>query len=111
MPCLAWCSDNPNEHLAEVEIDNDKSVAALKKVIRDGHTPMLDKFAAHDLVLWKCSIPANDNLKKTLCTLNFGTSDTSLYHLPPASEISEHFETSLARKTIHILVEVPTIGE
>jgi len=66
---------------------------------------------APDLVLWKCSIPADDKLQEILNTVRYDGSDARLDRLPAASEISEHFATGLPRKTIHILVEVPALGE
>ena len=64
--CLVWPDDKPDEHIVEVEVNNDRTVAALKKLIKDEYAPRLDKIAAPDLILWKCSIPADDNLQETL---------------------------------------------
>jgi len=59
--CLVWPDDKPNDHIVQVKIDDDDTVAALKDMIKLKHAPILDKVAARDLVLWKCSIPADDN--------------------------------------------------
>ncbi|KXN89199.1 hypothetical protein AN958_05902 [Leucoagaricus sp. SymC.cos] len=107
LTCLVWPDDKPDEHMVEVELDNNRTVMALKKLIKDKHAPSLAHVDACDLVLWKCSIPADDNLQKTLETTRFDVSDARLDRLPPASKISKHFTTNLPDETIHILVEVP----
>ncbi|KDR76124.1 hypothetical protein GALMADRAFT_247336 [Galerina marginata CBS 339.88] len=108
--CLLWPDDKPNEHLVEVKINIDDTIMCLKKMIRDEHSPTLDKVPVRDLVLWECSIPVDDNLQETLSTIHFDVSDPHLRRLPPASGILEHFTTAiLPRKTIHVLVEVPAL--
>ena len=70
---------------------------------------MLDKVAARDLVLWKCSdLPDDGNLEQTLKTLKFDDSDNRLVRLTPASQqISKHFgDKNLSNESIHILVEL-----
>jgi len=111
LTCLVWPDDKPDEHLVEVKIDDDETVMFLKKLIKDGHAPMLDKVPTCDLVLWKCSIPADDNLQETLKTIRFDIPDPRLHRLPPVSLLSKHFATGLSPETIHILVEVPALGE
>ena len=109
--CLVWPDDNPDEHIVEVELDSDRTVAFLKQLIRDKHAPMLDKFAACDLVLWKCSIPADDNLENVLNAIRFDGTAADLLHLPPISLLSKHFATGLSPETVHILIEVPALSE
>ena len=111
LTCLVWPDDNPDEHLVEIKIDDDETVMFLKKLIKDEHAHSLAHVDARDLILWKCSIPANDNLRKTLKTIRFDIPDTRLHRLPPASLLSKHFATGLSPETIHILVEVPAHGE
>jgi len=110
LTCLVWPDDKPDEHLVEVELDNNRTVMFLKELIKLKHAPMLDKVAARDLVLWKCSIPVDDNLQETLDTVRFDATDARLHRLPPASLLSKHFATGLSPETIHILVEVPVLG-
>jgi len=109
--CLVWPDNKPDEHIVEVKIDDDDTVAALKESIKAKHAPMLDKVAARDLVLWKCSLSANDKLQETLNTVRYDDADTRLRRLPPASLLSKHFATGLSPETIHILVEIPSLGE
>ena len=70
-------------------------------------TPRLAHVTACDLVLWKCSIPIDDNLKENLEKIRFDGTDPSVQRIRPAvSEISDHFPTILPYKTIHILVRL-----
>ena len=112
LTCLVWPDDKPNEQLVEVELDNNRTVMFLKKLIKDEHTHSLAHVDARDLVLWKCSIPDDLNLKENLNNLHFDGTDLSVHRLGPlTSESSEHFPTILPRRTIHILVEVPALGD
>jgi hypothetical protein len=105
--CLVWPDDNPNEHIVVVKINNDDTVAELKELIKPKYASRLHEVDACDLVLWKCSIPADDNSQHTLNTVRFDATDTRLHHLPAASLLSEYFAADLSPRTIHILVEVP----
>ena len=110
--CLVWPDDKPNDHIVDVKIDNDDTVAALKELIKLKYAPKLDKVAASDLVLWKCSIPDNDYLKRTLNAIYFDGTDPSVERLARlTSPLSKYFATPLPLETIHILVEVPVLGE
>jgi hypothetical protein len=85
LTCLVRPDDKPDEHLVEVKIDDDETVMFLKKLIKDEHAPMLDKVAARDLVLWKCSgLPDGDDLAQTLKTLQFDGSHDRLVRLASA---------------------------
>jgi len=110
--CLVWPDNKPDEHIFEVKIDDDDTIAALKKSIKEEYARRLRYVFAPDLVLWKCSIPDDPNLKETLNAIHFDGTDPSVERLVPLTlPLSEHFATGLPRKTIHILVEVPTLGE
>jgi hypothetical protein len=116
--CLVWPDDMPYEHIVLVKIDDDDTVADLKKLIKVEHAPMLDKVPARDLVLWKCSgLPDGDNLERTLKTIQFDDSDVRsdvrLVRLNKALQtISQLFgDEDLSKEPIHILVEVPALGE
>ncbi|KAG5653157.1 hypothetical protein H0H81_001999 [Sphagnurus paluster] len=75
------------------------------------HNRSLKKVERSDLVLWKCTIPADDNLEKALDIIRFDGTDKRLRRLSPTSKISEIFETVLPVDTIHVLVEVPVLGD
>lgn len=78
------------------------------------HTNVFTHVAARDLILWKCSgLPDVKNLERTLKTLQFDGSDDHLVRLTSARrQISQHFgDKNLSKEPIHILVEVPPLGE
>jgi hypothetical protein len=113
--CLIWPDDKPNDHAVEVELDSNRTVAVLKELIKDAHAPMLDKVAARNLVLWKCSgLPDDDDkLEQTLKTLRFEESEDRLVRLTGSArrQISHYFgDEDLSKEPIHILVEVPALG-
>ena len=75
---------------------------------------MLDKVTACNLILWKCSsLPDDDNFEQTLKTIRFNGSDVRLVRLNKARQrISQLFgDEDSSKEPIHILVEVPTLGE
>ena len=112
--CLVWPDDKPDEHIVEVEIDDYKTVASLKDMIKDKRAHALSGIDACDLILWKCSgLPDDDNLEQTLKTLRFDGSDNRLVRLTSThQQISKHFKhKNLSNEPIHILVEVPLLGE
>jgi len=112
--CLVWPDDKPDEHTVQVKIDEDDTVATLKDMIKDKYARRLHNVDAPDLVLWKCSgLPDDDNLEQTLKTLWFDGSDNRLVRLASARrQISQYFrDTDLSKEPIHILVEVPALGE
>lgn len=109
--CLVWPDKEPFQHIVNVEIDSDKTIGYLKNMIKLEYSPKLDKVTASELVLWKCSIPVDDNLQKILESIRFDNPDTQIDLLFPISDILECFPTSLPRKTIHILVQVPNYCE
>jgi hypothetical protein len=104
--CLVWPDDKPDEHIVEVKIDDDDTVASLKDVIKDKHAHAFANVDARDLVLWKCSgLPDDDNLEKNLKTLQFDGSDVRLVRLAFArQQISQH----LGNKN---LSKVPPLSE
>ncbi|KAG5635474.1 hypothetical protein H0H81_011102 [Sphagnurus paluster] len=114
LTCLVWPDDKPDEQTVNVQLDNDQTVACLKQLIKDAYAPRLEKVAAPDLVLWKCSgIPDDDNLGQTLRTLQFDGTDDRLVRLTSARrKISLHFgDEDLSKEPIHILVEVPALAQ
>jgi len=108
--CLIWPDYKPNPRVVEVEIDDDRTVTRLKKLIEGKYAHRLHKVDAPDLVLWKCSILADEKLQENLATICFDVSDARLHCLPATSPLSKHFATDLPDETIHILVEVPVLG-
>ena len=112
LTCLIWPDDKPDDHIEEVELDNNRTVMFLRKLIKDEYTPRLDKVAASDLILWKCSIPADDpNLKETLNAIHFDAADTYGDHgilpLKPYVKLVKVFVDDPAEEHIHIIVQRP----
>ena len=108
--CLIWPDDKPNPRVVEVEIDDNRTVTRLKKLIKGKYTHRLHKVDAPDLVLWKCSILAKNKLQENLANIRFDVFDARLHCLPVTSPLSKHFATDLPDETIHILVEVPALA-
>ena len=93
--CLLWPDNKPDQHTVQVEIDINETIMLLKELIKDKHAHHLADVDARDLVLWKCSIPMDDNLKETLTNIRFDGTDPSVQRLQLAgAEISEHFATT-----------------
>jgi hypothetical protein len=114
LTCLVWPDDKPDEHIVEVELDNNRTVASLKDMIKDKYARRLHNVDAPDLFLWKCSgLPDDDNLEQTLKTLRFDGSDDRLVRLASARrQISQYFgNEDLSKEPIHILVHLPALGE
>ena len=114
LTCLVWPDDKPDEHIVEVEIDNNRSIAFLKDIIKDKHTHGLADIDSRNLVLWKCSgLPDDDNLERTLKTLVFDGSDVRLVPLASARRLISQYlgDQDLSKEPIHILVELPALGE
>ena len=109
--CLIWPDDKPDQHIVEVELDSDRTVAFLQELIKDEHSHRFHDVDARDLVLWRCSIPADDNLQNPLNAVRFDDIAPDLLRLPATSLLSNHFATGLSPETICILVEVPALGE
>ena len=100
--------DEPDEHTIQVKLDPDDTVSSLKKLFKNEYTHRFAGYDACDLILWKCSIPIDDNLKENLKKIRFDGTDPSVQRIrTAASEISEHFPTILPYKTIQILVLYP----
>jgi hypothetical protein len=109
--CLVWPDDKPDEHTVELEIDNNQTVAFLKRMIKEDLS--LDDVDHQNLVLRKCScLPDDDNLAQTLKTLQFDDSDGRLVRLSAVRQISQYFgDQDFSKEPIHILVELPALGE
>ena len=98
---LIWPDDKPDQHIVEVKLDSDRTVAFLKELIKNEHSHRFHDVDARDLVLWRCSIPADDNLKNALNAICFDGVAPDLLCLPAASLLSNHFATGLSRNHLH----------
>lgn len=109
--CLTWPDDDPIQHIVEVQINDDETVATLKQSIKAMRTRTLGKVNARDLVLWRCSIPDDDNLRQTMNAVHFDVHNPDLKCLRPASLLSRCFDIPSSPDFIRVLVEVPALGE
>lgn len=113
--CLVWPNEEPGQHIVTVTvtIDSDKTIGYLKRlIILEYGSSKLDKVAASDLVLWKCSITVDDDTQKKLSTIHFDASDAlaNTCLLLSTSTILECFPTVLPPNTIHILIQIHNYG-
>ena len=110
--CLVWPDNEPYEHTVQVEIDINETIMLLKDLIKDKLAHHLANVDAHDLTLWMCNIPADDNRSESLTNIRFDGTDPSVQRLrPAASKVSKYFTTNLPPEIIHIFVVLPTPGE
>jgi hypothetical protein len=54
--CLVWPDDKPDEHIVPVRIDDDDTVADLKKLIKDEHARMIKSMPA---IWYSGSVPVS----------------------------------------------------
>ncbi|KAG0296251.1 hypothetical protein BGZ98_001034 [Dissophora globulifera] len=90
-----------------VKISSDESIGQLKKAIITENPSTFEHIDAKDLVLWKITIPitlANQN--RPIHVTDF-VSTTDEDPLQPTDDLSDVFEGTLPKKTIHIVVEQP----
>ena len=107
LTCLVWPVEQPDQRLVLIEIENNKTIASLKDVVKLKYLRKLDAVDVSHLNLWKCSIPIDGHLEENLKNTRFDHSNTGLLLLSPMLKISEYFATGLPEKTIIILVELP----
>jgi hypothetical protein len=90
-------------HIFPIEIAESKTVGALRKAIKDEKRPAIDHLPADTLVLWKVSIPVNQNLTENLRKLDF-VDESSLL---PVKKLSKVFSDQPEDEHLHIIVRVP----
>jgi hypothetical protein len=85
----------------EVDIEKDKSISHLKKVIKAEKAPEFDNFPADKLRLWKKEIPDDQDDLLSNLTLNDGD------ELLATKKISKYFPDPPPEEYIHVIVEPP----
>ena len=96
----------PASNAFEVEIEKNKSISALKELIKAKKAPEFDDVAADKLTLWAVSIHEDD--EERLKTLDFKNATTEgLQKLRPTWSISKAFPDAPIPDHIHIIVERP----
>ncbi|KAF9405604.1 hypothetical protein BGZ76_006532, partial [Entomortierella beljakovae] len=87
----------------EVELEADKSIAALKKAIRDEKPNDLQGIDADKLILYQVTVPDEGT------QVNLDKIDSTTPLIKATARISKIFRRSLLPKeTIHVIVERPT---
>jgi len=76
--CLVWPDNNPNDHIVEVEIDDNRTVAGLRRMIKDDHANAFARRISLRLRPVEVEFPR-----------------IAFILLPPSSAIPEHFTTDL----------------
>ncbi|KAG0342522.1 hypothetical protein BG000_003878 [Podila horticola] len=88
----------------EVEVESAKTVSALRKLIRAEKPNDFSDVDADQLTLWRASIPVVPPNRHKLIVLNEIESATELY---PTEDLSDVFQETPPKKTIHIIVQRP----
>ena len=96
-----------SSHIFPVEIERTKSVGALKDAIKDKKKLAFNHVDADALVLWKVSVPADENFEENLGKLKFD----SKHSLQPLMKLSSVFADQLVDDHLDIVVKVPRTGE
>ena len=109
--CICLPDIKPRQHLVQIKKDDNYTVTDLKHIIKNARSNAFADIDACDLNLWKVSIPFDDNLEETLMTIDFGVFDNRLQLLDPHDKISIYFGNDISPDIVHILVELPVLGE
>jgi hypothetical protein len=99
--------DDP-DHVFEIKIGNEESVAALKDAIKEKKSQMFHDVDADSLVLWKFSVPFDLNLKENVEKLR--RIRAGLPHVPPQLN-DEHILSLLPMRKLSDVFSEPPIAE
>ena len=103
---ICYIRGDDYKKLTIVKINNTETVYHLKEAIKEKMKPAFDDITAHSLLLWRDSIPFNQDLKKAVEALNLDN-DSSLES--PAI-LSDIFPV-LVEQNVHIIIDRPSPGE
>ena len=94
-----------------VKIQPDATVDELKKAIKLKKQPDFDGFPADSLTLFKVEVLALD-LSKALKQIEaLDLSSSPEMKMNPLFELKDYYSDAPPKKTIHILVQTPSIGK
>jgi hypothetical protein len=102
-----FCILNGDSIPFSVELERNVTVDDLKKAIKNENISELEGIHSSKLVLWHVSILSVPKRQIELSNL---TIQEKLKKLDPTSEISEVFGNSPPKKTIHVIVERPSLS-
>ena len=103
---LCYARGDKYKQAFEVEIGTNKSIAALKKLVKQKKSATFHDVDAGSISLWRVSIPCDRGLEAKVEDLTL-IDDNSL---EPAAVISEVFSDGLENKHVHVVVERPDPG-
>ena len=89
-----------------VEIAKAKSVFDLKHAIKERYRPRFNDILADSLDLWKALVPINKDLKEKVEALNPKDGDSL-----DSREILSNIFSDLEKKSVHIIIDRPHLGE
>ncbi|KAF8316713.1 uncharacterized protein EI90DRAFT_2944264, partial [Cantharellus anzutake] len=95
------------DHIFPVKIASTESVGTLKEIVREKNKFALEHMDAKTLTLWKVSIPVDDSFKENVKKVELEDAGS----LSPVDILSEIFLHPPQRRHLHIVVQVPRIGE
>jgi hypothetical protein len=103
MPIILFClvKGNTAANAFEVDIEKDKSISYLKKVIKAEQPQTFANVDAKDLKLWKVTIPGDRD--EQLRNLILQDSDELL----AINDIGDYWPTTPPKKNIHVIVKLP----
>jgi hypothetical protein len=85
-----------------------ETIGELKGVIKEEKKPEFDDIAAYRLTLWQVSIPIPNDIEDRIPIVLDRIIDKTL--LSEEKDISEFFEATPLKKTIHIVIQRPLHG-
>jgi hypothetical protein len=107
---LCYVHDEDDNNAFEVTIGKEEKVYGLKKAIKKETGQTFRHVDASSLMLWKVSVPCDQNLKKNVDDLHLTYDElpqSSLQSLWPLDELSEVFSEPPIEKHVHIIVMAP----
>ena len=90
-----------------VNIDEDETVADLRKAIKEEKRPQFDDVPADSLSLWKASVLIDRDLKESVEALNLVNGDSLRFN----ETLSDIFSYGLEKNHVHIICGHPYSGE
>ncbi|KAM6494879.1 hypothetical protein JOM56_009502 [Amanita muscaria] len=104
---FCYVRDDDYKQAFLLEIKENELVSTLRKSIKEKKRPKFDHIPADSLVLWRVSVPFDQNLKENVEALNLVSNDK----LQTVDILSDLFPSGLQTKTVHVVVDRPHSGK
>lgn len=91
----------------EVKIGKEESVSSLKEAIKEKKSKTYHEVDADSLVLWAFSVSYNESIKESVERLDLDYDKS----LEPLDSLSDIFSSELEKKSIHVVVDPPSLRE